>query len=149
MWHFLGNWSQKPARQGHMSPPEKVEEGACWVGSCHIPEVGPRGSPSWAPADSPSRLGGRRLEIPHPLLCEWKRKPKCTRDLCALSGWPSVVMVVVAGGSFLPPRQEGPPQLPFWGPTPLFPISPLRWGGGHCFPRAMDSADLSASGTSG
>lgn len=53
------------------------------------------------------------------------------------------------GGELPPPRQEGPPQLPFWGPTPHFPISPLNWGGGHCFPQARDLWPLELVGDSG
>lgn len=66
------------------------------------------------------------LEIPRPLLCEWKRKPKCMRrDLCAQSGWPSLGL---GGGELPPSRQEGPPQFPFWGPHTPFSCLPSGLG---------------------
>lgn len=130
-----------------------TREGAAsrrWVPGCCLgagPQPGwPPRWPSWAPAGSPSEPGRPLLEIPHPRLCEWKRKPKCTRDLRALSRRPSVVMG--GGGSFLPQGRRGLLSFLLGAPHP-FPISPLCWGGGQCRPPAVDSADVSGSDTSG
>lgn len=77
----------------------------------------------WAAADSPSKLVRPLLEIPHPLLCEWKRKPKCTkRDLCILSGWPSVVMV--GWGVASSPKAGGAASASFLGPHTPFSYLP-------------------------
>lgn len=76
-------------------PSRGAAEGASCVGSHRPPSWVPRGPPWDRPppgchsqwpelgkADSAdSQLG--LLEIPHPLLCEWKRKPKCTPEISA------------------------------------------------------------------
>lgn len=48
------------------------------------------------------------------------------------------------GGVASSPKAGGAASASFLGPTPLFPISPRSWGGGHCLPQARTSASGSA-----
>lgn len=54
------------------------------------------------------------LEIPHPVLCEWERKLNVLEEVSSAG----------PAGGLPPPVQEGPPQLPFWGPIPPFSYLP-------------------------
>lgn len=81
--------------------------------------AGPHSSLEQAPADSP-QAGRVLLEIPHLLLCEWKRKPECTRrDLGIFSGWSSLVVVVVVGVASSP-KAGGAASASFLGPHSPF-----------------------------
>lgn len=131
----------------------------CWVmesrtgsgrpGTVCVPLFRKRPDQSWVPATLPglgSHLAGltvawpgHPLEIPHPLLCEWKGNQNAKRDLCLLSGQPSPVW----GASS--PRAGGAASASFLGPHTPFSCVPQSRGGGHCAPQAWTSA----SGTSG
>lgn len=91
------------------------------------------------------KLGGAAGN-PHPLLCGWKGA-SAREDVLALQA--AGPRGDGGGGELPPPRQEGPPQLPFWGPIPPFPISSLNWGEGHYFPQAWDLRPLEPVGDGG
>lgn len=82
------------------------------------------------PADGTAGQAGL-LEIPHPRLCEWKRKPKCTRRDRVLSGWPSLV-VGVGVASF--PKAGGAASASFLGPHTPFSYLPSALGRRPLFP---------------
>lgn len=104
--------------------------------------AGPHGSLEWAPADSP-HVGRVRLELPRPLLGEWKRRPENTQKRSLPSQ--RLALTGGAGGrSFLPQGRRGrfgfllrphtplpyPPEL---GRRPLFssvhgPLEPVGDG---------------------
>lgn len=156
----MGAYESKPGseRARHdVSPTPGAEEGASCVGNGQIPEVGPRPpslgrAATWLSHTEP-RLGSscrpasrRRRSNPHPLLCGWKEASAREEAPALQAAGPRGDG---GGGELPPPRQEGPPQLPFWGPTPHFPISPLNWGGSHCFSQARDLWPLEPVGDRG
>lgn len=96
--------------------------------------AGPHGSLEWAPADSP-HIGRCGWKSPaHPFVNGKGDQRIHKKRSLPTQGWPSLVVLVGGASS---PKAGGAASASFWGPTPLFPI-PLSWGGGHCFPQAMD-----------